>query len=171
MQNIVILLLCMVLIFISYYDFRYRALPVYLIVSAIILSFLFSVTNNHLPSVLKYSAENLLLLILQLGLTALYFSLRKRKFINIFESYLGTGDLVFFLVLVFCFSPLNFILFLIVSGFITILGYIGANRKTLIPLAGCQSIVLCGLLLSSLIFNIQPYNDFFLAEIFPFNVN
>jgi hypothetical protein len=171
MQNIITLLLCTVLVLISYYDFRYRALPVYLIVIAVILSILFSFTSNVFHSVLKFSGENILLLTLQLGLTSLYFSARKRKFTNIFESYLGTGDLVFFIVLVFCFSPLNFIIFIIISGFVTILAYIGANRQALIPLAGCQSLVLCLILLATLISaNIQPYNDLFLAEILPLNV-
>jgi hypothetical protein len=168
MQNIITLLLCTVLVLISYYDFRYRALPVYLIVIAVILSILFSIVSNVLSLVFKFSGENLLLLSLQLGLTSLYFSARKRRLTNIFESYLGLGDLVFFLVLVFCFSPLNFIIFIIISGFVTILVYFGANRKALIPLAGCQSLILCVVLLATFIStNIQPYNDLFLAEILP----
>jgi hypothetical protein len=167
MQSFITMLFCLVLILIAYNDFRYRALPVYLLAIAVVLAVLFSINKNVFSSALKYSVTNILLLALQLGLTSLYFSARNRKFTNIFKSYLGIGDLIFFLVLIFCFSPLNFILFIIISGFLTILFYTGRKSKVLIPLAGSQSIILCTILLSTLISGIiQPYNDFFLADIF-----
>jgi hypothetical protein len=165
MDDIITLLLCTVLIMISYYDFKYRAIPVYLILIAVIVSILFAVTRNGLPDVLKYSSVNTGIIVFQLSLTFAYLSAKKGRFINLFQSFLGLGDLCFFIVLIFCFSPINFIVFLIISGFVTIVCHIRANSQTLIPLAGCQALVLCILLLVTLITEtIQPYNDLLIAE-------
>jgi hypothetical protein len=167
MQKIVTIILCVVLILIAYYDFRYRALPIYLLLIAVICAIVYSITRNNLNSSLEYSVINTMFLTFQLCLTSLYFSARSRKFTNIFNHWLGVGDLIFFLVLIFCFSPLNFILFNIISGFVTILFYAGRKKRVLIPLAGSQSIILCVILLATLIPGIiQPYNDLFLADIF-----
>lgn len=166
-RNIITLIFCVFLILIAYYDFRYRTLPVYLLLIAIAFGILFSITRNDLSSAIQYSGVNTLLLTLQLSLTSLYFTVRNRRLTNIFKSWLGIGDLVFFLVLIFCFSPLNFILFIILSGFVTILFYTGRKSGILIPLAGSQSMILCAILLSTLISGIiQPYNDMFLVDIF-----
>jgi hypothetical protein len=167
MQNIITLLFCVVLTMIAYYDFKYRALPVYLLVMAIVFGILVSISRNGLSFVLFNTGVNALLISLQLSLTTLYFSVRNRKFINIFDSYLGIGDLIFFLVIILCFSPVNFILFIIISGFFTILFYAGRKNGTLIPLAGNQAVMLCTIFLSGLISGIiQPYNDLFLIDIF-----
>jgi hypothetical protein len=167
MHDTLTLLFCCILAFLAYYDFRYRALPVYMLVIALVFGILISVSKNGLSFTLYFSAVNTILISLQLGLTTLYFSIKTGKFVNIFNSYLGIGDLIFFLVVILCFSPVNFILFIISSGLITLLFYVPSREKVLIPLAGSQSVILCLILLFSLVFKIiQPYNDLFLMDIF-----
>jgi hypothetical protein len=167
MQNIFTLLFCVILIFIAYYDFKYRALPVYLLVIAIVFGILVSISRNGMSFVLYNTGVNALLISIQLSLTTLYFSARNRKFTNIFSSHLGMGDVIFFLVIILSFSPLNFILFIIISGFITILFYAGRKNGVLIPLAGSQAVMLCTIYLSGFVSGIiQPFNDLFLIDIF-----
>lgn len=156
-----------VLILIIYYDFKYRTLPLYTLVIAVIFGILVSIYRNGLSVTLYYAGVNTLLISFQLGITTLYFSARRRKLINIFNSYLGIGDVIFFLVVIFSFSPLNFIIFIIFSELLTLVFYALPKNRKLIPLAGCLSVVLCIILFFSAVFEIvQPYNDFFLADIF-----
>jgi hypothetical protein len=167
MHDIITLLFCGILILIAWYDFKYRALPLWLLITALLFGILFSLTGNSLSEVIQYSAVNFLLIAFQLGLTTLYFTAKNKKFTNIFNTYLGAGDVIFFLVIIFCFSPVNFILFIIASGLITILFYASRTTKILIPLAGSQSIFLCLILFSGIIFKIiQPFSDSFLFDLF-----
>jgi hypothetical protein len=167
MQNLFTFLFCGILAVIAYYDYKYKAIPLITLIIAVLTSIIISLFKNGLSFAFYYAGLNTLLIILQVGITTLYISARNRKFINILHSYLGIGDIMFFLVIVSCFSPINFIVFLISSGLITLVFFAFRNETKLIPLAGCQAICLCVVLLFSMIFKIiQPYNDFFLQEIF-----
>lgn len=163
MQNIFTFLFCGILVIIVYYDYKYRAIPLITLIIAVLSGIFISLYKNGFSFALYYAGINTLLICLQIGLTILFFSARNREFINILHSYLGLGDIMFFLVIVSCFSPINFIIFLISSGLITLAFFAFSNKRELIPLAGCQAICLCVVLLFSMIFKIiQPYNDFFL---------
>lgn len=167
MENIITILFCLILAIIAFYDFKYRALPVYILILAAIIGFVFSISKIGWNLTFYNSGINTLLISLQLGLTTFYFSIRNRKFINIFDSCLGMGDLFFFVVVILSFSPMNFILFIIFSGLTTLIFYAPRKEKILIPLAGCQAILLFVILIISVLFKIvQPYNDLFLIDIF-----
>jgi hypothetical protein len=165
MGNIFLLIFCIVLCLIVFYDFKYRALPICLLIVAIILSILMSVTQNGVNVTLRNSSLNIIIIGFQLGLTTLYISVKSGNITSIFDSWLGFGDVVFFMVISFSFSPLNFILFIIYSGLIT-LGFCSIFKEKIIPLAGFQAGILCMILLVSKFFNgIQPYDDFFLINL------
>jgi hypothetical protein len=167
MQNIFTLALCIVLLLIVYYDFKYLSLPVYCLVIAVILGIIISLLNNGLVFTFYFAGINCLLLCSQIGLSIIYFSIREGKMVNILNSKLGAGDLIFFVILVFCFSPINFIIFSVVSGFLILLYYSLFSRVSIIPYAGWLSAFLLTQLLLSLFFYwVQPYNDFFLLERF-----
>lgn len=166
MQNIFTLLFCAILALITYYDFKYRAVPLYILVIAVIFGMLVSIFKNGFSGALYYAGVNIFLVIIQLVLTTLYFSIRNKKLTNIINSYLGSGDVLFFLVVIFCFSPVNFIIFIILSGLLILIFYAPSKKRNLIPLAGCQSILMCIILYFSNVFKIiQPYNDFFLINL------
>jgi hypothetical protein len=167
MQNVITLLFCVILSLITYHDFKYRELPLYILVIAFFLGILTSISQNGLNLTLYFAYVNIILISFQLGLTILFFSALEKKFVNIFKSHLGIGDVIFFLVVIFCFSPVNFIIFIILSGLATLLLYIPCKTMVLIPLAGSLSMFLCVILLFKVAFGIvQPYNDLFLMDIF-----
>jgi hypothetical protein len=167
MQYVLVFLFCSVLALIIYHDFKSRALPIYTLAIALLFSILLSLSKNGLQEALSYAGMNVLLISLQLGLTTLYFSIRRKKMIHLFNTYLGLGDVLFFLVTVFCFSPLNLMVFMILSGLIILLVYLPLNKGALIPLAGCLSIFLgIILVLSHVVEIIDPYNDYFLMDLF-----
>lgn len=86
---------------------------------------------------------NFSILFVQLAILTTYFSLKHMQFINITQAHLGWGDILFWLVLCCLFSPLNFVVFYMLSLFLSILGswIISARHveKNRIPLAGMQA--------------------------------
>jgi hypothetical protein len=160
------LLFCGILALITYHDFKYRALPIYSLVVALVLGILVSFCKNGWSFTLYYAGVNTILVCLQLGVTTLYFSARGRKLVNIFSSHLGIGDFIFFIVITFSFSPLNFIIFFVLSGLVILVFYTPFKKRVLIPYAGWLSVFLFLILILSFIFKgIQPYNDYFLLDI------
>ena len=90
---------------------------------------------------------NLVFLAIQLGIVTLYFSFKKRHWVNITSQMIGWGDILFLLCISFYFSNLNFLLFyltsLILSLFFWLIwqSFLKTKNKQ-IPLAGLQSLLL-----------------------------
>jgi hypothetical protein len=167
MLPILAILFSAILALIAYYDFKYRALPLYTLAIALIFGVSVSIYKNGFSDSIYLAGVNFLLIGSQLAMITLYFSIKNKKVTNIFNRYLGLGDILFFIVLMFCFSPVNFILFIVLSGILVLAFYIRSQKKELIPLAGCHAV----LMIITLIFSIgcktiQPYNDFFLIDLF-----
>jgi hypothetical protein len=158
------------LLLIAYQDFKQREISWYSI-PALIGSFLYTSTLikpfNDIWIGLLF---NVGFILLQLLLLTGYLSVKNKKLVNIVNSYLGIGDILFFTVLAVAFSPVNFIVFYIVSCLLTIVGYgiystLRKKRKD-IPLAGAMAcIVLLLMGLNFLIPNWNFQNDEFLANI------
>lgn len=113
---------------------------------------------------------NVIMVLLQLLLLTLYFSIKERKLINIADSYLGWGDILFLLNLCFLLSPVNFILFYLVSLLVTITSYLiynaFVNLSKPIPLAGLQASVFTIVYIIDLSSpNIDLLNDFTSQEV------
>ncbi len=162
-----ILIVCLLIITIQ--DFKHRAISWY-ILPVMFLAFLFksfSFINCH--QVLKFGIINLSFIIIQFVLLTIYMSIKNKKMTNIINSYIGVGDLLFFLVLSLAFSPVNFIVFYIISLLFTLLFYalynaILRNTSSQIPLAGMQSICLIIVLLcSQFLKDFNFYNDDYLV--------
>jgi hypothetical protein len=78
-------------------------------------------------------------------------------------DYLGVGDLLFFLVVAIAFSPVNFILFNVLSFVIALVGSLTiGGRKQTIPLAGWQAMVLLFVFATGWIGNVDLYNDYWM---------
>lgn len=82
--------------------------------------------------------------------------------LNIVDTYLGLGDVLFLIVICTVFSPVNFILFYLLSMIVTLTGVLIYNvvstKKTNdIPLAGAMAGMLLILLISKP--GIDLYND------------
>jgi hypothetical protein len=144
----------LILAFIAYQDFKFRAVtwflfPLLAIVIIIENYFLLPLSLLFYPFLI-----NFLFFGIQLVLITIYLSLKKKTLIKVWENYLGLGDILFFIILCLFFSPINFILFYLISLVFTILAVFIINRRskviTLIPLAGIQSLMLMALVILNL---------------------
>jgi len=92
-----------------------------------------------------------LFLVIQLILVTIYFSVKNKKLVNITDSQIGLGDILFLLSITPMLTTLNYIFYYISSLFFALLFYgiyalLIRTEKT-IPLAGIQAIFLSGLLI------------------------
>lgn len=137
------LIIINLLIFV-YQDFKYRAI-------SIIGLLVFFVLAGLDKGDWVYFGINCLFIGIQMLLLSLYFSIKHGKIINITKTYLGIGDIFFFIPLCWLFSPHQFMLFFIISLCLVLIGFILIkiilNNIETIPLAGGMSIVLIGVLI------------------------
>lgn len=118
---------------------------------------------------IRNSLLNICFIVLQLLVLTVYISLKNKKIINVINSYLGLGDVLFFVVICVAFSSVNFILFYVISLFFTLGGFIIYNlfvTKTTkeIPLAGAMAMVMITLiLLNQWMPQFDFYNDNYLT--------
>ncbi len=158
------LLISISLIPLIYEDFKYRAIH-WLWIAALLFLVIFYF-SFRVEAVLV----NLFFISIQLIGISLYFSLKKRRFINIIDRYLGIGDIVFFIPLIFLFSPINFLIFFITSIFLTLIVFLVLQSNNLIqqatiPLAGCLSLFLLVLIPLSQIYGFDLQNDLWFLTI------
>ncbi|MFD1001312.1 hypothetical protein ACFQ21_18425 [Ohtaekwangia kribbensis] len=150
----------LILGFIIYEDFKFRAVTWYLfpLLAVIILIENVVVYTSAMP--LQIFIINFLFIAIQLMAVTLYLSIKNKKWIWIWEQYLGLGDILFLLVLCLFFSPLNLIVFYIGSLVLTVVAVLllrGAYPSfAIIPLAGLQSAFLAALIIFNLL--ISPTN-------------
>jgi len=126
---------------IIYEDFRFRAIHWYWLVILCIFAYLYS--NTPTSDVLA----NFSFLFLQIvGLTA-YFSIKNKRLVNIIDTQIGLGDLLFFIPLCLLFKPTLLLAFFVISLTVSLFGFLIIQKFWLkkletIPLAGCMSIFL-----------------------------
>ena len=149
---------------ITYQDFKSREISVWLLVVLI----LFPTLNNENWGI-EYVKDVLLsmsFLSVQVLLTILYFKVKGVDVKELLQKYIGMGDLLFFVVIAFYFSPFNYVLFLNVSLLFSLIAYYGyrllvKNTSVFIPLAGLQAMCLVVVLLLP----ISLRNDNFILQI------
>ena len=145
-------------------DFKDRAIHVGFLLAFIILSMI-SAWQTALP--FHEWIMNLGFILFILGILSFYFSMKNRRWVNIIDSYLGLGDVVFFIGLCFLFPLVNMLAFfvfslvfsLIVYGIITLFKKGEHNN---IPLAGLMGICLIGTIIIVEINNYDLNNSQFI---------
>lgn len=177
MNWIVLFFICVLLFIIIHQDFKYRAVNWVVFPFLAFFAILYNlISQNTVTQLLKNSMFNLIFIILQFCLLYLYFALKNRKLVSITEK-VGAGDLFFLVAISLLFSPVNFILFYIIS-LIFSLAFYGINFlifktknpfKISIPLAGLQSLFLIAIFLIEVLFGkLNITNDIFiLSKLFP----
>ncbi len=162
------ILLLIVLLLISYQDFRFQAVSWILFLAGFGLILFNSVSENTLLNLFINASGNTILVFFQLGIIYLYsrFKLKKQ---NIFKSVFGFGDLLFLIMIIPLFSPLNFIVFFLCSVIFSLIGYfllkafkIYKNER--VPLAGLQSLFLIIVLISQFFIKFNLYNDYLILD-------
>ncbi len=126
---------------IIYEDFRFRAIHWYWLVLLVIAAYFYSTTPTN-----DVLANFSFLFVQIVGLTA-YFSIKNKRLVNIVDSQIGLGDLLFFIPLCLLFKPAIFLFFFIISLTASLIGFLliqkfWLKQLTTIPLAGCMSITL-----------------------------
>ena len=143
-MTILVLFIMLLLLSVTWQDFRHRAVYWYLFP---LLGILFCCNAIALGSwSVQAVAINLILLTVQFGMLHLYYWLKHRHWLMKGQRYIGWGDVCFMTVLTVCLSPLNFALFMLLSlvavllvvSLVQLLGF----RIREIPLAGGQALLL-----------------------------
>lgn len=164
---LLLVLVIPVLIFITYQDFRERAVSVWLFPA---LGSLFLIKNLSEILYSQYILNvfiNIGFCLIQYGILTLYFSFKKKSIINLADNLLGWGDIVFVLVLCFAFPPLMFFIYYMLSLVIaTLIGFYFKLQNKTVPLAGIQALVLTlWIIIISFIFHLSLNNDDWLIDI------
>lgn len=135
----------LLLLYLFYQDLRYRAIywicfPVLLLLILMAGRFTFSGLENGL--------YNCLFLFVQMSVLTIYFSLKRKRWVNITKELLGWGDILFLLSVAFYFSPINYLIFYVSSlTFVLLLTgifkryYPARMTRFTIPLAGLQALM------------------------------
>ena len=171
MQILLTIAIIICLAIITYQDFKERQISWLTIPTLIIL---FSVEAFvELTSFKNYLIDvglNLTFIAMQMVILFIYFSIRAGKLINLINTKIGIGDVLFFGALAFSFSPVNFILFYVVSLSIITISFLFIrvlfrNISPEIPLAGAMAALLIVIYITSFfISSFKPLSDFYFFE-------
>jgi len=164
------LFLIAVLSFVLYQDFKQRQI-LWILLPLLLSGFIIRAFVLHQTAGLwSNSVFNLLFIFLQLTGISIYMSIKNKKLTNIINTYLGIGDILFFVVIAFAFSPILFIAFYVSALTLTAIGFmtyrlINKRGNPQIPLAGAMAGMLGLLILVSMF---GPSLDFH-ADVFFIN--
>lgn len=168
MSLLIYILITLLLIVVVYQDFKNKEINWWLIPLLFIVFGVKGLLQLNMADILTYFSINLIIVTINLiGITAII-SLKEKRIVNIFDTYLGWGDVLFFLVLTVVFSPINFVLFflgsiLLISIIYGVIILINKQTNTLIPLAGGMSVFLILTLVTEhLLPTYNNYNDIIL---------
>jgi hypothetical protein len=160
------LLLLISLLFVAYYDFRYMAVPLLLLICTVIISFLRLILLNNYKQGLLFAGVNITGCLVIVLLSFLVMFIVRLKVFNPLNVLLGTGDLVFFPAICFSFSPVNFVLFFISSlAAMLVIKPILFRSKPNFPLAGGISIIMFIAILAGMIVPFSLYNDTYILNL------
>lgn len=160
------ILLMLLLGFIAWQDYKYRGISwmVFPLMLGIVVADVWF--GSKWESISIFWLINISFVVMMLVGVTVYFSFKNKGLVNIAHTYLGWGDILFFVFLALFFSPLNFMIFLIVSLlFVLILVLMYKKIAQNIPLAGIQSALLLLVLLSrELGLQIDPMDDYWFIQ-------
>ena len=148
----VIVVLCIMI----FQDFKFRGITWWLFPLLLAMLLALSGLEGSFSETIYKFMMNGLFVGLQIGLLILYFSVRRRTFTNIFQGYLGLGDLLFLVCLAAYLPLMSFAVFyvgsllmvIVISLCVMHLLKISTNK---IPLAGYQALFFLVLILIELL--------------------
>jgi len=170
MENALFFILVTLLGVVVYQDFKSREISWFLIPLLVIGFAVTALFKMHVLDFLSYLGVNITIVAVNLFGVTLLVSLKEKKLTNILKNHLGLGDVLFFIVLTFVFSPINFVFFYLGSVFVITLIYsviiiFFKGKNHLIPLAGAMSFLLIGILVyAHFSISLNLYQDIILIE-------
>ncbi|HEX3007375.1 MAG TPA: hypothetical protein VHO90_07145 [Bacteroidales bacterium] len=140
------LILVVCLCYIAYEDIRSRTISLYAVVVFLGASLAYSFSMQKANDALYAAMVNLIILAMQFAFTWLYFIVVRKHRRSFIDRSIGMGDIIFYIPVLFLFSPLNF-LFIHIASLLFVLTafalYTAAVRRIkTIPLAGGISVFL-----------------------------
>lgn len=165
MELLIQLSFVVLLLLVIVQDFKYRAISWLLIPALLLITVVRGVEMTSIETLLAFSLINIAFIAIQLLLLSLYISVKNRRLINIVDSHIGLGDVLFFLVLCTAFSTLNFVLFYVSALLFSLLGFViyqsfSKKEESSVPLAGLFSIAMLFVLLVHVVRpDLNFYND------------
>ncbi len=159
-MHITTIVLIGLLLAIVVYDFKHMAIPLYVLLLAVITALIRLLLLNSVKPALSFLGINLLgcASIVLFSFIAL-FLLRKKVF-NPLISHIGAGDLLFFPVLCASFSPLNFILFFVMAlALVLVIKPVFFRLQGAFPLAGSMAVLFAAVLVVTEIMAFNLFND------------
>ncbi len=163
-----ILLSSLIIIFLGiivYQDYKFRGISWLLFPIGFVLFSVQFLYQRELLTQLKLFLLNLAILFFVFILLLIYFSIKNRKLTNIVDSYIGIGDLLFFILLAQCFSVVNFVLFINAALLLVIFTYVVIGPlfrpdTKKIPLAGLFALFYLIFYISNIFWlKLNPYSD------------
>ena len=155
---------------IVFQDFKYKAISWIILPLLFVFTLISAFQKNAVIYVGEQFILNMAFILFQLAMVTVYFSVKNRKMINIWNTYLGLGDLLFFIILAGSFSFINFVLVYLSSLFIIIVAYalyriIKKDGSEQIPLAGGMAAVMIFCLLFKNSKNLNFYDNTFVLAL------
>lgn len=124
-------------------DCKYRLVHVWWYIVLLIGLVGVTFTVRRTEELLLSTGMNLLFVFLLIILLTGYFSVRHRRWINLFDRYIGWGDILFFLVVAVYFTLEHYILFTIVTLILALcispMIFWLQGKERHVPLAGIQA--------------------------------
>lgn len=155
-----------ILMFIFWQDLKYRAVYWWLFLGLFVTLFILKLVQVPFLLALYDFMINCIFLVAQIVLLIVYFSIKERKRINIFEGYFGLGDFLFLLCASVYLSVFNYVFFyvssLLIVTFLTLLINVFSKKNAhKIPLAGEQALLfMLFMLFDAINENLSLVNDF-----------
>jgi hypothetical protein len=148
-------------------DFKERLISVWIFPALLALFIWYRLlSGQEFSKVLVYSLINVGFILTQFCAVFLYYSIKEKKAVNIFSEKIGTGDLLFFMMVSPLFHPTNFIFFLTGSLFIIlVVAVIYSPKLHTIPLAGALAIFISIVILMEKVFSFTLYTSDWLTDI------
>jgi len=145
MMSILDFLIITFLIIIIYQDYRYRGISWILFPIGFLFLAIKSLGYGSLIDQARFFLINIGILLAVFLILLTYFSFKNRRFVNIIDSYIGTGDLLFLVIIALCFSAVNLILFINLVLFLILISYVVFSKLLKfdtgkIPFAGLLSL-------------------------------
>ncbi len=138
--------ICLVLGFIAWQDFKYRGVSWYLFVIALILLMgQFFLSTGEIFDYRYFITGrllNLFFIVFNVLIVSLVLIPKNLSFKRLLNDYLGMGDILFFVFLALALPFPLFILFFLLSTLISLLMGISVFKRSTIPLAGLQALLL-----------------------------
>lgn len=162
MEKLILLAILLILIIIAFQDFKERKITAILLPIILILSIIYQVKKYSIAQVIENSVVNLFVIVVQLLILTIVFSIKQKKIVYLYEEMLGWGDILFLPIICIFFAPITMLFFYTACLLIITIVYYFSNKSSnkTIPLAGGLSILLAiYLFINEMWMPIHHYSD------------